>query len=99
MAKATCGELTPCFDVDVITLLVLHATPIRKVTEESGRIALWFDAPAVAEMENRFVSGKAMVDAQKWSATVRRLHQSYFSPSAKSAIRSKSGRGLSLVDD
>lgn len=81
------NEWSAVLDVDLCGLLRYHNHAVRKVSEESGRIALWFDADAVRQRERQLATGRATVRVDKWSTVIRRLHQSFFSPAAKSALR------------
>ena len=83
-------QLTVVFDVDLAALLCVRGVPIQRVTDEAGRIGLWFPAGAVLLAQEELAAGKAKVEVRAWSSTIRRLHADYFSPAAKAALRSRS---------
>ena len=83
-------QLTVVFDVDLAALLSIRGVPVQRTTDEAGRVGLWFPSDTVSTAREELDSGKATVEVRAWSATIRRLHSDYLSPSAKAAMRSRS---------
>ena len=88
--KTSRQELALVFDIDLIALLIYRGFPIAKVSDESGRVGFWFDSEAVSDAQSELAAGSAVVEVQRWSAVVRRLHSNFLSAAAKSRLRAAS---------
>ena len=82
-------KLSPVLSIDVIALCLYYDEPVRHVSEEGGKVALWFCSDAVLKYEELLTSGKAIIRADKWSEIQRRIRTTYTSPAARSALRSR----------